>query len=173
MIYYTDDKITNRSLAEADAQYFTDEELKQGWHSTPDKLLMRLRHEKEGRCLALAADFCGEPAGYVSLYFIAEGAFAGKGFPEIVDFNVLEKFRRNGIGSKLMDIAEQLASERSDTVCLAVGLHSGYGSAQRTYVKRGYIPDGSGAWYNGKPCVPYDTICNDDDLVLLMSKKLR
>ena len=51
---------------------------------------------------------------------------------------------------------------------------SRYGSAQRMYVKRGYVPDGSGAWYRGKPCTPYDTIyTNDDDLVLYLSKKLR
>jgi len=33
---------------------------------------------------------------------------------------------------------EELAAETSDTVCLGVGLHSGYGAAQRMYV-----PDGS------------------------------
>lgn len=31
-------------------------------------------------------------------------------------------------------------------VCIGVGLHAGYGSAQRMYVKRGYIPDGTGVW---------------------------
>lgn len=31
-----------------------------------------------------------------------------------------------------------MAAETSDTVCLGVGLHSGYGAAQRMYV-----PDGS------------------------------
>ena len=96
------------------------------------------------------------------------------GYPEIVDFNVLEKFQRKGIGTKLMDVAEKIASEYADTVYLGVGLHSGYGSAQRMYVKRGYIPDGSGVWYKDKPCTPYDTIyTNDDDLVLYLSKKLR
>ena len=35
------------------------------------------------------------------------GALGGKGYPEIVDFNVLEKFRNKGVGTKLMDIAEQ------------------------------------------------------------------
>ncbi len=57
-----------------------------------------------------------------------------KGNPENVDFGVLAKYRRNGIGSKLMDIAEQIASTYSDVVYLGAGLHSGYGSAQRTYV---------------------------------------
>lgn len=49
------------------------------------------------------------------------GAFAGR-YPEIVDFGVLEKYRRHGIGSKLMDIVEQLAAGYSDTVYLGVGL---------------------------------------------------
>jgi len=30
-----------------------------------------------------------------------------------------------------------MAAETSDTVCLGVGLHSGYGAAQRMYVLRG------------------------------------
>ena len=75
--------------------------------------------------------------------------------------------------SRLMDAAEQIAGQYADTVWLAVGLHSGYGSAQRMYVKRGYIPDGSGVWYQGQPCGQYETnIANDDSLVLFLSKKL-
>lgn len=113
-------------------------------------------------------------AGYIHVYPNPEnGSFADRGIPEIVDFGVLEKFRRNGIGSKLMDIAEQVASDYSDTVCLGVGLHSGYGSAQRMYVKRGYIPDGNGIWFRDKVCPPYADCCNDDELVLYLSKKLR
>ena len=70
-------------------------------------------------------------------------------------------------------MAEQVAAEFSDKVCLGVGLHNGYGSAQRMYVKRGYVPDGSGVWYGDKPCTPYDTqyTC-DDDLLLYMSKSV-
>lgn len=60
----------------------------------------------------------------------------------------------------------------ADTVYLAVGVHSGYGAAQRIYVKRGYIPDGSGVWYKGKQLEQYAPCCNDDDLLLFMSKKL-
>lgn len=72
-----------------------------------------------------------------------------------------------------MDTAEQIAEEYSDIVYLGVGMHSGYGSAQRMYVKRGYIPDGSGVWYGDKVCGHYADCRNDDDLVLYMSKKLR
>jgi hypothetical protein len=78
-----------------------------------------------------------------------------------------------GIGSKLMDTAEKIASEYADTVYLGVGLHSGYGNAQRMYHKRGYLPDGKGVWYKDKIAEPYETYSNDDDLTLYFSKKLR
>ena len=87
----------------------------------------------------------GEAAGYATLLPGAEaGPFVGKGWPEITDFNVLRKFQRRGIGNRILDTAEQLAARTSGQVVLGVGLHSGYGSAQRLYVKRGYVPDGSG-----------------------------
>ena len=85
----------------------------------------------------------------------------------------IEKYRRHGIGSRLMDAAEQIASNYADTVYLGVGLHSGYGSAQRMYVRRGYLPDGSGVWFQDRVCEPYASCCNDDDLNLYFSKKLR
>ena len=73
-----------------------------------------------------------------------------------------------------MDVAEQIAAQHADTVCLGVGLCREYGSAQRIYAKRGYIPDGSGVWYQDKPCVQYETVCTvDDDLVLYLAKRLR
>ena len=84
------------------------------------------------------------------------------------------KYQRKGVGSRLMDAAEQIAARHADTVCLGVGLSREYGTAQRMYVKRGYIPDGSGVWYQGKQCVQYETVGTvDDDLVLFMAKKLR
>lgn len=107
------------------------------------------------------------------MIYFTQGALGGKGYPEIVDFGVLEKYRNQGIGTALMNIAEKVAAEYADIVYLGVGLHSGYGSAQRMYVKRGYIPDGSGVWYNDKICNPYEECKNDDDLVLYLSKKLQ
>lgn len=136
---------------------------------------MRLRDQAEQKCISLTAVYKGHPAGYINVYITGQGgAFSGKGWPEIVDFGVLEKDQRKGIGSKLMDVAEQIAGQYADTVWLGVGLHNGYGSAQRMYVKRGYVPDGTGVWYQGKPCEQYETkIANDDDLVLFLSKQLK
>ena len=174
MVYYNDKELMIRNMEEADARIFTDEENAQGWHTDISKYLERLRDQAAGKCVSLTAVYKGLPVGYVNVYLTGlDGAFSGKGFPEIVDFGVLEKYQRKGIGSKLMDIAEEIAGQNANMVWLGVGLHSGYGSAQRMYVKRGYIPDGTGVWYRDKPCAQYETeIVNDDELVLFLSKRL-
>ena len=174
MVYYRDDVLLIRNMEESDAQVFTDEETAQGWHPDISKYRTRLRDQADGKCISLTAVYEGHPAGYINVYLTGlGGAFKGKGWPEIVDFGVLEKYQRRGIGGKLMDAAEQIAGQYADTIWLGVGLHSGYGSAQRMYVKRGYIPDGTGVWYQGKQCEQYETeIENDDDLQLFFSKKL-
>lgn len=174
MIYFQNNEMLIRDLQPADAKIIADEEIRQGWNVLIEKYTDRLKDRDEGKCISLAAEYNGNVAGYINVYPQSEwGAFANKGYAEIIDFGVLEKYRRLGIGSRLMDAAEKVAAEYSDTVYLGVGLHSGYGSAQRMYVKRGYVPDGSGVWYGDEPCVPYSPCVNDDDLNLYFSKKLR
>lgn len=173
MIYYTDEHIKIRAMERSDAAIFTEEETLQGWDSDVGKLLRRMQDYADGMAIPLVAEYDGHPAGYINVYpDSAWGSFANRGLPEIVDFAVLEKYRRLGIGGKLMDIAEQIAAGYADTVYLGVGLHEGYGSAQRLYVKRGYIPDGSGVWYRDAVCAPYADCRNDDDLVLYLYKRL-
>lgn len=175
MIFYQDEELVIRNMKDADAQIFFDEYTAQGWHEELAYYHMRLREQAEGKCVALTAVYKGRPAGALYVYLTAqEGPFKEKGYPEIVDFNVLKKYQRKGVGARLMDAAEKIAGQYADTVCLGVGLCGEYGSAQRMYVRRGYIPDGSGVWYRGKPCVQYETVCTvDDDLVLFLSKSLR
>ena len=140
MVYYNDNELMIRNMEEADARVFTDEEIAQGWHTDISKYLARLQDQSAGKCVSLTAVYKGLPVGYVNVYLTGlGGAFSGKGLPEIVDFGVLGKYQRKGIGSKLMDVAEEIAGQYADTVWLGVGLHSGYGSAQRMYAKRGYI----------------------------------
>lgn len=174
MIYYMDKELTIRNMEEADAKIFVDEYTAQGWHPDMEEYMKRLKDQEDGKCVALTALYQGNPAGSVYVYLSVHGGpFVGKGYPEIFDFNVLKKYQRKGIGNKLMDVAEQIAVRHADTVCLGVGLCDSYGSAQRMYAKRGYIPDGSGVWYQDKPCIQYETVCTiDDDLVLYMSKRL-
>lgn len=175
MIYASDDHVLIRSMAESDPKILCAEERAQGWrNATAEKYRQRLADHASGKAVALVAEYNGQVAGYVSVYMNAVwDACAGKGYCGIVDLGVLEKYRRQGIGSRLMDAAEAVAAEYGDTVWIGVGLHSGYGSAQRMYVKRGYIPDGKGVWYGAELCKPYETYCNDDDLTLRLSKKLR
>ena len=174
MVYYQDGQILIRDLCHADAQIITDGEIEQGWQATVDKYLTRLEHQQEGKAVCLAAEYCGNVAGYINVYpDVKTGPFGGQGLPEIVDFGVLEKYRCNGIGSKLMDVAEEIAARYADTVYLGVGLYSSYGSAQRMYNKRGYILDGTGVWYGRSQCDPYENYCVDDDMVIYLTKKLR
>jgi hypothetical protein len=57
-------------------------------------------------------------------------------------------------------------------VGLGVGLHPGYGSAQRLYARRGYIPDGACVVLDGKPVPEGAKIRLDDAAVLRMTKEL-
>lgn len=149
-------------------------ECAQGWHATEEKYISRLQDAADGKCIALCAEWNGEPVGYISVYpDCSWGAFGDRGWPEIIDFAVLQKARRHGVGTALMDAAERIAADFADHVYLGVGLHEGYGAAQRMYVKRGYVPDGSGVWYGDRVCPQYEGCCNDDDLVLYLYKRLK
>ena len=172
--YYQDAALTIRDLCAEDIPLLVAAECAQGWHATPEKLENRLRDVERRGAVVIAAVTDGVPVGYVSVYPDAvSGPFVGTGWPEIVDFNVLVKYRRRGIGSRLMDCAEQIAAQYADTVTLGVGMHSGYGAAQRLYVLRGYVPDGSGVWVGDRIGEPYAMCENGDSLVLHLSKKLQ
>ncbi len=143
----------------------------QGWEKPRSVLEEYYEKAEKDELSVFVAQKQDHIAGYCILYPKARsGPF--KGIPEIADFNVFEPHRRQGIGTALIDAAENAARLVSPTVTLGVGLHAGYGDAQRMYVKRGYIPDGSGLWYQDKPLKPHASCQNDDDLVLYLSKKL-
>ena len=175
MVYYEDEKLVIRNMEETDGPVFVKELTAQGWHPDPTGYMSRLNDQSEEKCTALTAVYEGCPAGYVYVYLRADdGPFKEKGWPIIIDFNVLKKYQRKGIGNRLMDVAEQVAVQYADTVCLGVGVCDSYGTAQRMYVRRGYIPDGSGVWYRGKQCTQYETVCTvDDDLILYFYKQLQ
>jgi ribosomal protein S18 acetylase RimI-like enzyme len=119
-----------------------------------------------------------EFAGYVTLKWQSQYPFfKEQNIPEIMDLNVLPKFRKMGIGSMLLSTAEKAASNKSEVVGIGVGLYAGedggYGAAQRLYVKCGYIPDGKGVTYNYETTIPGNAYPLDDELVLWFTKKLR
>ncbi|GMK39468.1 N-acetyltransferase [Paenibacillus sp. CCS19] len=96
--------------------------------------------------------------------------FMEQGIPEINNFDVMPSLRRQGIGSALMDTIEQIAFERYDVIGIGVGLYPYYGNAQRLYVKRGYVPDERGIFYDNVQVVPGSLVRADDDLVLFLTK---
>jgi GNAT superfamily N-acetyltransferase len=94
------------------------------------------------------------------------------GIPEIQDLNVLPPFRRRGIGSRLLDAAEEIVASRSAEVGIGFGLYADYGAAQRLYVRRGYVPDGRGASHRGRFVLGGELVVADDDLVIHLTKRL-
>ena len=72
----------------------------------------------------------------------------------------------------MMEHVEAIAAQYDSVVTLGVGLHSGYGRAQKLYARRGYVPDGSGVWYRDAVAAQYAPVCNDDDLILYLYKNL-
>jgi GNAT superfamily N-acetyltransferase len=113
----------------------------------------------------------GQFAGYVTVNWTPTySGFAEQKIPEIQDLNVLPEFRRQGIGTQLLDRAEEEVALRSSIVGIGVGLHPGYNAAQRLYVKRGYIPDGRGVTYRNCPVEEGMQVVFDDDLVLHLTK---
>jgi GNAT superfamily N-acetyltransferase len=113
-------------------------------------------------------------AGYVTIYWQSGyRGFREKKIPEIMDFNVLPKFRRMGIGTQLMDKVESGIARVSPVAGIGVGMTPDYGAAQRLYVLRGYVPDGNGLFYRGHPVRYGEGVAGDDDLVLYLAKELK
>jgi GNAT superfamily N-acetyltransferase len=112
---------------------------------------------------------CGQDiAGYITVALKARI----KDIPCIVNFVVFEPYRRHGLGSRLMDIAEAYLAKGADKVVLWVPIIERYGPAQRLYAKRGYIPDGDGVVKNGVPVKEGETHRIDEDLLLCLVKDL-
>lgn len=173
MIYLQRDNLIIRSLIESDKKELVDAFNEQGWQKPLQLFEGYFKQQNSGELKVIVAEINNHLSGYVTLAEKAKtGPFASKSIPEIVDLNVLIKYQKKGIGNKMMDVAESLAKEKDELISLAVGLHHGYGSAQRMYVKRGYIPDGTGVWYKGKQLEQYANCNNDDDLTLYFLKKL-
>lgn len=173
MIYYTSDDLTIRDMKKEDAEIFYNTYLSYGWHPSIDTYLGYYKEQEENKRKVFIAVHEGNVVGICTLVLNpVEGPFGNRGIPEIVDFGVFFNKQNRGIGTKILDVVEEEAAKVNSLVYLAVGIHSGYGAAQRMYVKRGYIPDGTGAWYQGEQLNQYAKCNNDDDLVIFLSKDL-
>ena len=112
--------------------------------------------------------------GYLTICWISSyEPFRREKIPEIVDFNVLPKFRQQGIGTQLMDKAESEIAKVSPIAGIGVGMTPDYGAAQKLYVLRGYVPDGRGLHYKGHYIKYGEEITVDDNLALHLTKELK
>ena len=160
-----------RKMQESDIKDLSRGFMNQGWPGREEILARYFLEQKNGEREVLVVEIDGAVAGYVTILpFAKHGPFA-EVYPELSDFNVFELFRNQGIGNQLLEEAEQGVKRFSGTVCLGVGLHLGYGPAQRLYIRRGYIPDGTGVWYRNQPLEMNATSQNNDDLVLYLVKE--
>ena len=111
--------------------------------------------------------------GYLTIYWSSPyPPFREAKIPEIVDFNVLPDFRRQGIGTELMDKAEAEIAKVSSIAGIGVGMTPDYGAAQRLYVLRGYVPDGRGLYQRNRYPRYGEQVTVDDDLAIFLTKKL-
>jgi GNAT superfamily N-acetyltransferase len=161
-----------RTMCAADVKALFDAFAAAAWHK-PIELFDRYFCEQEvGDRLVLIAEDGDGVCGYLTVVWRPIPRRDAPVVPEISDFNVLPSRRRRGIGTSLMDAAEARIAREASEVALGVGLYGDYGSAQRMYAKRGYIPDGNGLHYGGAVVAAGATVRVDDDLLLYLTKHL-
>lgn len=166
-------KIKIRRLQDADILPIATAFENLGWNKPPAQYRRYLLEQRAGSRIVLVAFHAAGFAGYLTIIWQSDyQPFRAEQIPEIQDFNVLPSVRRLGIGTRLMDKAEEIIAQRSSVAGIGVGMTADYGAAQRLYVGRNYMPDGRGlAWRNA--AVNYrQQIIVDDDLVLYFVKSI-
>ena len=144
-----------------------------GWDKPEGQYVRYLDEQTADDRPVLVARMDGAFAGYLTVVWVPHyEPFRKAGIPEIQDFNVLPQYRRQGIGTALMDAAEALIATRSPTAGIGVGLYPDYGPAQRLYVSRGYLPDGRGIAWNGMHVTAMQEVMVDDDLALYFTRDM-
>ena len=162
-----------REIRQVDCKAISQAFLEQGWQKPVSQYEHYLELQKSGKRDIIVATIDGAFAGYLTIKWQSDYIpFREKGIPEIVDFNVLKKFQRQGIGTKLMDEAEARIKQVSRYAGIGFGVIKDYGAAQILYIKRNYIPDGNGMVKDSIPLTYGDEVVVGDDLVMCLIKEL-
>lgn len=113
-------------------------------------------------------------AGVVSILWLSNyPGFAERGIPLVHQLAVAGPFRRQGVGTRLMQAAEDIArGGGAAELGVTVGLFDAYGPAQRLYARRGYLPDGRGACQGQRPLRKGMQVTVDDDLIIWLTTDL-
>lgn len=162
-----------RAIQKEDCYMISEAFQEQGWNKPVEQYKRYFEYQVAGTRDIIIAESAGEFAGYLTIQWQSSYLpFREKDIPEVVDFNVLKKFQRKGIGTVLMNEAERRIQQKSNYAGIGFGMYKDYGAAQILYIKRGYIPDGNGLVKDYKS-IPYgQTITVDDSIVLYLVKKL-
>jgi GNAT superfamily N-acetyltransferase len=168
-----DNMLSIRELSAADGPVIARAFTAQGWHKPEEQYRRYYEQSARGERAVLVAEDAAGFAGYVTIEWASGYApFREAGIPEIVDFNVLIRCRRQGIGTALMVEAERRIRERSRVAGIGVGLTADYGAAHILYVRRGYVPDGRGLWQAERHLRYGESALVNDDLALFFTKPL-
>lgn len=145
-----------------------------GWNKPASQYQRYLMEQRINSRLVYVAFVEGKFAGYLTVCWRSGyEPFRAEKIAEIADFNVLPEFRRRGIGTLLMDKAEFEISRVSSLAGIGVGMTADYGTAQKMYILRGYIPDGRGLHWRGHHVRYHEELIVDDDLALYFTKVLK
>jgi GNAT superfamily N-acetyltransferase len=121
-----------------------------------------LAEQADGKRVVLVAETGKGLTGYIQL-----------DIPEIQDLNVVPAARRHGLGARLVESCEAFVRQAGKpAIGIGVGLYARYGTAQRLYIKMGYIPDGAGVCYDDSPVGAGDFRSIDDQLTIKLIKTL-
>lgn len=133
-----------------------------------------LQEQAEGKRQVFIARLHGSDAGFGILNWHPQySLYRRLGIPEIQDLNVEPDLHQNGVATALIRYCEEVArKDGAEHAGISVGLHAGFGAAQRLYVKLGYVPDGYGATYDRQSVTPGEMRPVDDNLCLMMVKEL-
>jgi ribosomal protein S18 acetylase RimI-like enzyme len=166
-------KLILREMLETDPPVLAAAFTAQGWNKPLSQYLRYWQESLAGKRVVLLAENKGQFAGYLCILWESDyPAFCQAGIPEIVDLNVLIKFRRLKIGTALMDEAERRIALRSPVAGIGVCLDGDYGAAQVLYARRGYVPDGRGIFYHDHYPQYGEQVRLDNDLVLHLTRQL-
>ena len=114
-----------------------------------------------------------EFAGFITIRWESHNEqFKKNNIPFIHHLEVKPEFKGHGLGHALMEVAENLIATRVTHAGICVGIFGAYGTAQRLYASRGYIPDGRGICHHHRPVEEGETLTIDHDLMMWLVKEL-
>ena len=174
MAAMADDNLVIRRLVPDDVDIITDTMASIGWNKPRALYEKYVKEQETGARVVHVAFLDGRFAGYLTVWWNSDyPPFREQGIPEVVDFGVVPELRRQRIGWRLMDAAEETIATRSGVAGIGVGLGPDYGPAQRLYVMRGYVPDGLEVWYDDHRAAYGETVVVNDSLIIYLTKQLK